>query len=777
MREKKLLKNMNILAMAGMILLMAAAFLVTSSQINRQIESSCYRTLRESTAQYVREIREKVEGDADLLKSVARIVAGYDRIDSAQTRQLLSLSAGNLISDMEIYFPDGRIFRSDGVFTSQPYSFSFDEAAAKGVHISGRITNGQDEAGKLYIVAPIMQEGETAALLCGIVDLAIQQEKYDSVVEKAAYELCLLEGGSGTVLIDTVHTVLGNAEEFSDRSIKEGGSVEQVRENLIQGRKGEVISYSKTEGEYVYCVYEPVGVNDWMLVFSLPESVAFREAKSIRLILYILAATEGVILAAYFAWMLFGAKRETRKKKEELSRIRYMLDVEETLFNAPRKPELTKTALHTMAEFVGAEQVFLVIEKNRIERRFIWKEREGRNLPGRLSDEFPFLHDKLCREGRLLSYDMTDLTGDRPEEYQKLTGLGIRNLMVIEVKDLDGQYMGALGAVNLKSRFQSTELLDCVMLSFSMAISNMDSYQMIEEMGIKDQLTGLQNRNSFRRAIEICERSADDSLACVYVDADGLHDINNSFGHVAGDRLLQTVADSLVRMFGGENAFRIGGDEFIVLTKGLEDEELDRKLQTVEEEVAEAGYHISVGVERRREVPLVYAMVKRAEEKMYEAKRLYYEKKGGRQQIREMNRQLEEMLTEKRDLDVFREVISSKYTGVYIVDMSLDCMRAIYIPPFFEKIIQKAGGKFSQAIKIYMEEIVTQEYKESFLKLVDYGHIEESLGRGEEPSLRYRRMDGTWLLLRIYPSPDYSELWKECIWSFELTNGQDVPVN
>lgn len=773
MKEKNLLKNMNILAMAGMVVFMAAAFLITSDRINRQVESSCYRTLRASTAQFAREIREQVEGDTELLKAMARIVSGYDRIDSDQTRQLLSLNTGNMISDMEICFPDGRIFGKDGRLTESPYSLRFEEMAAKGVHVSGWLTNGQDGAGKLYIVAPILRQGEAAALLCGSVDLAGQQEKYESVVGDEAYNLCLLEGGSGTLLIDTVHTTLGNAEGFSDRSIKKGGSVDQVRADLAAGRKGEVVSFSKTEGEYVYCVYEPVGVNDWMLVFSLPESVAFREAKSIRMILFVLAAIEGVILAAYFAWMLFGAKQETRKKKEELNRVQYMLDVEEILFNAPGKPELTKTALQRVAGFLKAEQAFLVVEKNRIERKFIWKEKGREDLYGRLSEEFPGLHARFCREERLLSYNMEALGGEWPEEYRKLKELGIKSLMVIAVKDLEGRYMGALGVVNLRKHFQSTGLLNCVMLSFSMAVGNMDSYQMIEEMGMKDQLTGLQNRNSFRRTIEAYERSGDDSLACVYVDADGLHDINNSFGHITGDRLLQTVADSLARMFGSENAFRIGGDEFIVFTTGLDEGLLARKLQTVEKEVAAGGYHISVGVEHRSRAPLVYEMVRRAEEKMYEAKRLYYEKKGGRQQVREMNRQLEEMLTEKRDLDVFREVISSKYTGVYIVDMSLDCMRAIYIPPYFEKILETSGGKFSKAINKYVEENVGREYHEAFQELVDYEFMEERLGRGEELGLRYQRRDGVWLLLRICPSPDYSELWKECIWTFEPTELQD----
>ena len=51
---------------------------------------------------------------------------------------------------------------------------------------------------------------------------------------------------------------------------------------------------------------------------------------------------------------------------------------------------------------------------------------------------------------------------------------------------------------------------------------------------------------------------------CVYIDANGLHELNNERGHEAGDLMLRFVADSLMEQFPKGSLYRVGGDEFVV---------------------------------------------------------------------------------------------------------------------------------------------------------------------------------------------------------------------
>jgi diguanylate cyclase (GGDEF)-like protein len=85
-----------------------------------------------------------------------------------------------------------------------------------------------------------------------------------------------------------------------------------------------------------------------------------------------------------------------------------------------------------------------------------------------------------------------------------------------------------------------------------------------------DELTGLPNRRSFEdrlaTALERCRREGS-SLALFMLDLDGFKQINDTFGHQAGDQLLRHVAHSLrKRVEGFDTLARLGGDEFTLLT-------------------------------------------------------------------------------------------------------------------------------------------------------------------------------------------------------------------
>jgi diguanylate cyclase (GGDEF)-like protein/PAS domain S-box-containing protein len=84
-----------------------------------------------------------------------------------------------------------------------------------------------------------------------------------------------------------------------------------------------------------------------------------------------------------------------------------------------------------------------------------------------------------------------------------------------------------------------------------------------------DALTGLANRIRFQQALQAAlspDRGDSGVVAVLFLDLDGFKLINDSFGHVTGDRLLAAVAERLKSsLSGGEAIARFGGDEFAVL--------------------------------------------------------------------------------------------------------------------------------------------------------------------------------------------------------------------
>lgn len=91
----------------------------------------------------------------------------------------------------------------------------------------------------------------------------------------------------------------------------------------------------------------------------------------------------------------------------------------------------------------------------------------------------------------------------------------------------------------------------------------------LSEMANRDELTGLFNRrvlpDIFHTEMERAMQN-EISLACFFIDLNGFKDINDIYGHEAGDFLLKRLAQRLMRqMRNHDTIFRYGGDEFVIL--------------------------------------------------------------------------------------------------------------------------------------------------------------------------------------------------------------------
>ncbi len=149
----------------------------------------------------------------------------------------------------------------------------------------------------------------------------------------------------------------------------------------------------------------------------------------------------------------------------------------------------------------------------------------------------------------------------------------------------------------------------------------------IERRANMDALTGLQNRNRYEYFCSHLQQGTD-GIACIYFDVNGLHELNNTQGHLAGDNMLKAVANSIVAEFGENNTYRIGGDEFVAF-RYERDESLVRKdLAKVVADIEAQGYHVACGLAMATPDKKLLTVIKSAEEEMYENKRLYYESIG-----------------------------------------------------------------------------------------------------------------------------------------------------
>ena len=124
----------------------------------------------------------------------------------------------------------------------------------------------------------------------------------------------------------------------------------------------------------------------------------------------------------------------------------------------------------------------------------------------------------------------------------------------------------------------------------------------LQDVATTDSLTGLENRLAFDALLSTIsqETSGENAWTMLLMDVNGLKYANDTFGHQAGDALIIAAANAIKNAYGSNgNCFRIGGDEFVVITRAPLDSQfkLQRQLKKcVEEYNKTALYHLSIAV-------------------------------------------------------------------------------------------------------------------------------------------------------------------------------------
>ena len=289
--------------------------------------------------------------------------------------------------------------------------------------------------------------------------------------------------------------------------------------------------------------------------------------------------------------------------------------------------------------------------------------------------------------------------------------------------------------------------------------------ELIDNMN-RDALTNLSNRLKFNEDIEKLTKSDGTVFTCLYIDVNGLHELNNLLGHQKGDDMLCCVADTLKAYFAEENVYRIGGDEFVVTSTRLPKDEVEGIVAEVRRELLKFNYEISIGIESGACGENVERIVATAEQNMRDDKAAYYMHNGDRRRRNQLNEELEHLLEEKRDNERFLDLITSQFAGVYFVDFDRDVSRHICGPEFFAKFLEECGNSFKRAIRIYVDTHVKSEYRSLFDNVLDYDKLDEELRDKSLVEVTYENTDGFIVFLRILEVERPENGKPETLWMF-----------
>jgi diguanylate cyclase (GGDEF)-like protein/putative nucleotidyltransferase with HDIG domain len=205
---------------------------------------------------------------------------------------------------------------------------------------------------------------------------------------------------------------------------------------------------------------------------------------------------------------------------------------------------------------------------------------------------------------------------------------------------------GLNGVVGVLAMYHSTQdaftpdhlrILLAVASKVALSVENALKYQQAESSATTDFLTGLPNARSLfvhlAQEVTRCRRMKS-SLAVMVCDIDGLKKINDSFGHLEGDKLLREFSLRLKDACRGyDYVARMGGDEFVVTAPGLTAEAAEEKTGRLNQAAIEAGRHtcgreiisLSVGTAFCPEDGYdVEGLLAEADRRMYSVKQAHY---------------------------------------------------------------------------------------------------------------------------------------------------------
>jgi len=139
-------------------------------------------------------------------------------------------------------------------------------------------------------------------------------------------------------------------------------------------------------------------------------------------------------------------------------------------------------------------------------------------------------------------------------------------------------------------------ILLAVASKVALSVENALKYQQAESSATTDYLTGLPNARSLfvhlAQEVARCRRMKT-SLAVLVCDIDGFKAINDSFGHLEGDKLLREFTTRLKDVCRGyDYVARMGGDEFVITAPGLTPAGAKEKADRLNQAAIESGRHV-----------------------------------------------------------------------------------------------------------------------------------------------------------------------------------------
>lgn len=575
--------------------------------LNQTMEAFSYELLYHSAEQKKSAVDAKINGQFYVLEAAAAYIGRSGSIAGENVQQVLSamMDSGEFNRTC-IADPDGKAVTNDGVQLNIKDRPHFQNALQGKRAISASLASLIDGEKRIYLSVPIYCGTEVA----GVLSVGYDRDVISNLLlsdEHNEDEHSFIADRSGNILIKghkgcPVCSSNNFLEFFSSMEI-DPDTIETIQADMENDHAGYVSLASDSIDRLVS--YTPLGINDWFLISSLPLSATSGFISEIQRNVWMLTIKLTLLFGVVLIYVAYTSHRQKKvflleAKQLQLSEERYRIiaDLSGNILWEMDLATGTCTFFGDYAEVFGYEPISTNFPEDAIRARYIHP-------------------DDVVSVRRVFS---------------KARDNGIGSQAEIRLYCSDGRYLWCL--------CQIQPVVDAEGCPYRLIgnIVNIDNqkkqtYSLMKKAQT-DSLTGLYNRRAIREQIQSFLEETDGSslFALFLVDIDYFKQINDTFGHLAGDRSLAALSRRL-KALSEEGALlgRIGGDEFIVFLRDIHSPKDAFQVATNIREGCSEGFTVdekpypvtvSIGISLcRRSGDTFEELYRQADQALYEAKK------------------------------------------------------------------------------------------------------------------------------------------------------------
>ena len=624
--KKQLTQLMPTLVVMVLILVLTVA---TYNISLRQEEEECFNRLENASETMVQSIKNRVNDDLNYLRLIGKDFSNEDHLPTYEEyKDRLST-----FEDVSLFERVDLLMKNNTLYTmhdevQQIYTNEFLELNSTAEYMDRVHTDTLTNKRSVNYYVPIQQNETVIAYLVGVFQCDTMDDQFYTKILNGKTHNSIIDTTDGQVVMDNQDLNIDNIA--SDTDFKLLLPKKNVLKKIHSLKSGAFAS--EKNGEKKYFVYKPVGVCNWELLVMVNEEDAFANVLTLKHNYMIMVICEILILLLYCGFYITKVRRISKKSNE----LNEDLNVSNTLIQCVRKlsNDLYKEStideiLQIICEFYQAERCYVLdldMDNKKVNGIFEYGKRHDdihiENMV-RLCLEHTDLINQFFENQK--SYYIEDVTHEIPYTspiYASFMQQKIHSIIVVPFMD-HKQIKGVFAVDNPKQNYYQKDFLESLCFFIKTAMEREKEKTKLKNLSYVDSLTYAQNRNHFNEYLEQNRNKELHSLGVIYLDLNGLKEINDKMGHIAGDTLIISASYALQEIF-LDNSYRVGGDEFVVIEQDVSELLFFDQYAKLLKRMKELEISVATGCVWKETCPNLSETLQEADQKMYEDKKRYY---------------------------------------------------------------------------------------------------------------------------------------------------------